>query len=423
MRALRTVHYNHTGVVSGAERVLLNVLEDLPGQGIAPVVLSPPGPLQRDAAQMGVATEVCQPLEARFTWKPWRMLRYARSFLRAVRELRQTLVGLRPDVVHANSVRAGLVATAATAGLSIPIVWHVHDTLPRHPFSPVIRAIAALSRRTRLIAVSRATGRTFAGELWRRRLQVKIEVLHNAAVAAGEPASEAATRALRSELGVGDRFTVGCIGQICVRKNQVEMVHIFREVLRYEPEAMLVIAGSALFPGNEPYERKLKETVRELGLDRNVLLLGHRGDVPKLLQAVDLLVLPSRNEPFGMILLEAMRLGTPMVAYAVDGVPELVSDGLTGWLVPPRESLQMARKIVWAARNPAQRARLVAAARLKLADTHTQAQYAARFAAMLRDGVASPEAPQTAPHQRSLKPEETHVARSPAAAGELQESA
>jgi glycosyltransferase involved in cell wall biosynthesis len=388
------VHYNHTEVVAGAERVLLNLLPGLRARGFRSVVLCPHGALEEEMKRCGIETQRCNRLQARFTWNPLSLSGYIRSLFWSIRDIRNRLRVLQPDIVHANSVRAGLVATVATTGLAIPVLWHVHDTMPEHPISWAIRVLAAASSRTSQIAVSHATAATFAGVLWRKSLAAKTKVLHNVISAHAVPSTKEQRAALRAELGVGgDRFLVGCIGQICPRKNQVEMVEIFAQLLLSRPDTMLLIAGAALFPYNVPYEDKLKHRIQELGIGANVLLLGSRSDVPRILETIDLLVLPSHNEPFPMIILEAMGASLPVVAFAVDGVPELIADGRTGWLVPAGDAIQMARKILWAERNPEQRARLGAAAHESILHEHSPDLYADRFATILQEGcVAEPAA-------------------------------
>jgi glycosyltransferase involved in cell wall biosynthesis len=383
MTRVRVVHYNHTGVIAGAERVLLNALPQLRDEGLQSIVLSPAGPLQSEAARSGFEVVECYPLEARFTSNPVELAKCMRSFAISIRSLRMKLRCLQPDVVHANSVRAGLVASAATVGMRTGVVWHVHDTLPRHPLSVAIRGFAAMSRRTSLIAVSRATARTFCGRLWKRRLAPKTDVLHNifAGVRVGSTAQQ--RDRLRGELGATGRFLVGCVGQICKRKNQIAMVGAFAEVLKCSPEALLLIVGSALFPCNVPYEVSVRQKIEELGISANVLMLGNRDDVPLLLETMDLLVLPSRNEPFPMILLEAMSAATPTVAFAVDGVPELLADRRTAWLVRSGDAVQLARTILWAKKHPEQRRRLASAARVALRKQDTPEIYGKRLASIL----------------------------------------
>ena len=147
---------------------------------------------------------------------------------------------------------------------------------------------------------------------------------------------------------------------------------------------ILVVVGSALFTYNRPYEQRMKERIRALGIENNVRLLGHREDVPLILQTLDLLILPSTSEPFPMILLEAMAARLPAIAFAVDGIPEVLDDGLTGWLVPPGDTVKLGQALVWAARHPEQRVSVgAAAARALLVTDSTPESYARRFVAVV----------------------------------------
>src|ERR1700730_13994848 len=115
---MKILFYNHTGQVSGAERMLLMILARLDQREFDPLVICPEqGPLLEMATNLGVPVESVSGFEARFTWRVDRLLRYLTSFFLVIRQLRQKVVSTRPDLIHANSIRAGLVATAATLGM------------------------------------------------------------------------------------------------------------------------------------------------------------------------------------------------------------------------------------------------------------------------------------------------------------------
>ena len=163
---MKIVSYNHTGKVSGAERLLLNALTRLDGVEFERIMVCPAdGPLAGLAAEAGMPVNTVPNLEGRFTWRPGALLRYGKSFLEVIKDFREKIIELNPDLIHANSIRAGLVATGATLGLKMKVVWHLHDLLPRHPLSSAIRVVAALSKRSRMIAVSQAVRKNFGGQL------------------------------------------------------------------------------------------------------------------------------------------------------------------------------------------------------------------------------------------------------------------
>jgi len=91
---------------------------------------------------------------------------------------------------------------------------------------------------------------------------------------------------------------------------------------------------------------ELKGAAEELGMTDQVIFTGARSDIPAMMRAIDLLVLNSKVEPLGLVVLEAMACGTPVVATAVDGVPELIAHKATGWLVPSGHERQLVEGIV-----------------------------------------------------------------------------
>src|SRR5436190_18882140 len=118
----KILFYNHTGQISGAERVLLMILERLDRSRLEPVVLCPAsGRLMRMTTDLGIKTVGLNPLAARFTWRADHLIRYVGSFVRVIRAARAAVVKEAPDIIHANSIRAGLVMSAATVGLGMPV--------------------------------------------------------------------------------------------------------------------------------------------------------------------------------------------------------------------------------------------------------------------------------------------------------------
>lgn len=360
---MKILFYNHTGQASGAERVLGMILARLDAQTFAPVVVCPSsGALAKMVTDLGVPLETIAGLEARFTWRPDQLLGYARSFVRVIRQLRRTVTTVKPDLIHANSIRAGLVATAATIGLRTLVVWHLHDLLPRHPLSTAIRICASVSRRTRMIAVSEAVARNFRGR-FAAQLQNRVSVILNAIDLekfSSSQTSQTASKAVRDELGLDrDRFILGIVGQLTPRKGQLELIDAFAQADL--SEATLLLVGAALFNRDADYAQLLEQEAKARGVAGRVRMLGARSDISRIMQALDLLVVNSTAEPFGLVILEAMASGTPVLATAVDGIPEIVEHGRNGWLVPPqgrRDSGLLAEAIAQLSRNPKLRARL-----------------------------------------------------------------
>jgi sugar transferase (PEP-CTERM/EpsH1 system associated) len=128
----------------------------------------------------------------------------------------------------------------------------------------------------------------------------------------------------------GGAVTIGTVGRLDPVKNQAWLLSVFHRILEQHPDLgsrlHLIIAGDG------PLRAELAESVRRLGIDNKVWLPGARSDVPELMRAMDVFVLPSRNEGISNTILEAMACGRPVIAARVGGNPEIIDSGRTGTL-------------------------------------------------------------------------------------------
>jgi glycosyltransferase involved in cell wall biosynthesis len=337
---LKILFYNHTGNVSGAERVLLMILKGLDRQLFDPVVLCPTdGRLIEMASEAGAGMIPIDQLTARFTWRVDYLLRYLASFVNVIRTARSIVLSEAPDIIHANSIRAGLVMSAATVGLKVPVVWHAHDILPRHPLSAAVRLVACATKRNQILAVSRAAAAQFRGHLINRSNQrVPVKVIHNAVDVERFQPNSASRLKLRRALGLTEtQPVVGIVGHLTPNKGQLELIEAFAAMSREASNAVLLVVGEPLFNGGADYERSLLRAANLLGIADRVRFLGPRDDVPALMQSFDLLVVNSRTEACPLTVLEGLASGTPVLATAVGGTPEMIRHGENGWLVPARD--------------------------------------------------------------------------------------
>jgi glycosyltransferase involved in cell wall biosynthesis len=139
---------------------------------------------------------------------------------------------------------------------------------------------------------------------------------------------------------------VGNVAHLADHKGQRYLVEAVPEVLRSVPRARFVIVGEGELEGD------LRARAAALGLGARLLFTGFRTDVPAVLDALDLFVMPSHLEGLGTAVLDALAAGKPVVAAAAGGIPEIVEDGRHGLLVPPRDPGRLARAIVRLLQNP-----------------------------------------------------------------------
>jgi L-malate glycosyltransferase len=343
-RMRRIVFVNHTGRISGAEKVLLAILRGLDRTEYEVHVLCPAeNDLQSALAAEDVPCSTIPTLQARFTLRPYRLIRYITSFVAVISAMREHLNRLDPDIVHANTLRAGIAATITTIGTGRTVVWHVQDTLPKHPLSFIIRLLAYLSKSTQVIAVSAATAHAFSGRL---SFRGRMHVIHNGVDLNRFAMKPTGSSALKQELKLQqESFLVCAVGQICARKGLRELLDAFSLIYSDAPDMHLAIAGKPVFDHEKAYMFSLISQASALGIADRVHFVGQRTDIASILQSADLMVLNSRDEPFGLVLVEAMSCGTPVLATRVGGIPEIVCDGQSGWLVDRDDTQALAIKM------------------------------------------------------------------------------
>jgi len=232
------------------------------------------------------------------------------------------------DVVHSHEFTMAVYGAAAAGRVGVPHVITMHGGRgyqARWQRRLALRWAAGRNRAT--VAVSRSTARELESSL--RLRPGTVEVVANGSVfRPGDPAP------VRSELGLAaGQPLILAVGNLYEVKGHVVLLRALAELHRAGlPERWhLAIAGRG------PEEGALRAFIRSAGLDERVALLGYRDDIPNLLAAADLWVMPSLSEGLPLALVEAMFAGKPIVASDVGGIPEVVTSGRQALLVPPSD--------------------------------------------------------------------------------------
>lgn len=151
-----------------------------------------------------------------------------------------------------------------------------------------------------------------------------------------------------------DRTIVAMLGRLDPQKGQEEFLRSLYHVAERYPDVLYLIAGDETH-GETGYRHYLDRLVEELGLGKSVRFLPFTDDVPGFMAAIDLFVLPSYSETFGLVLIEAMAMEKPVVATRAGGVPEIVENGRDGLLIPPRDEKSLADAIILLLDDPSLR--------------------------------------------------------------------
>jgi glycosyltransferase involved in cell wall biosynthesis len=354
-RKLRVVYLDHTALLSGGELALLRLLGTL-SDVEAHVVLAEDGQLVDRLLEAGLSVEVL-PLHARTRQLRKANVRAGRLPVRAILDtvayslrLARRLRQLRPDLVHANSLKSGIYGSSAARIAGVPVVWQLHDRidgdyLPRL----AVWLLRALTRYLADVVISNssATSQTLSP---RARSVVVAPVV---GLAAPGPELSAPNGPL----------VVGMIGRLAPWKGQDVFLRAFAQAFP-NGRQRAVIVGDALFGEAEvAYGEGLRRLAEELDVAHRVEFRGHREDIIREMRALDILVHASITpEPFGQVVIEGMSAQLPVVASRGGGPEEIITHGVDGLLYSPGDVAALAQLLARLEAEPQLRTQLGGAA-------------------------------------------------------------
>jgi glycosyltransferase involved in cell wall biosynthesis len=280
--------------------------------------------------------------EEGFETEPF-VMRNNYNLLEGIHTLKRFIRRYHPNVVCSVGYKANLLTAL---GANIPTVAVIHGWTGQ---DWKVKAFEWLDQRTlrrhsAIIVVSETQRRLV------RRLGVRDERIHWAPNAIDvrvllRPYEK--TALLRETCEASEpAWLIGSVGRLSPEKGHRVLLDAFGRVRAQMGNVKLLLVGDG------PEAHFLQGAVSALSLQKSVIFTGLRADAQQIIGALDLLVLPSLTEGLPVVILEAFAYETPVVATAVGGVPELVKDGETGWLVPPRDPHALAQAILDALSNP-----------------------------------------------------------------------
>jgi len=308
------------------------------------VAAMPGGPLWAQARAAGVHTVEIRHLRERIS--PWHDLRACLEVVALIRRERFT-------VVHTHCSKAGLIGRVAARLAGTPVVIHTFHILAAHDgLSPLRRRIyLALERRVRRFAHHYvAVAPRLARQAVEQRVAPpgRVTVVPSAVDLSSIPTADDV--GVRAALGIAEHAqVVGTVGRIVAQKAPLDFVRMCALVHRQHPDAVFVMVGDTALESGGLEEQTRREADR-LGVP--ILFTGFREDAPRVAATFDVYVVPSRHEGLGRALTEAMASGRPVVATAVNGVPDLVEPGVTGLLVEPGHVDGLAQGTLWMLQHP-----------------------------------------------------------------------
>ena len=345
---VKVLHFRSTSTLAGPERYILELAYPLRRQGFETQLLAfyrPKGviplvyPLLEQAKGKGLEVE-------QWTDTAW----FSPVVIRKLAEkLRRDQIGL----IHTHGYKTNLLGGIAARLASVKAIAtvHLHDLSTRRLRLYRTLDLVVLRSFPRIITVAEAIRQELIASGFPPD---KVVTVHNG-IEGQSFASGVSSRVerLKRRLGIGaSQPVVSTVGRLCPQKRQRDFLESAARVLKALPNARFLVLGDG------PAKQEFLDLCRYLRIHDAVSFLGHQRDVAAFMVMSNCIVLASVREGLPYVLLEALALAKPVVATQVGGVSELVQDGETGLLVPPRRPDRLAEAILYLLRNPAEAARM-----------------------------------------------------------------
>ena len=301
---------NHGTMLGGGEYSFLDLVARIKDEWNTVTVVPGEGDLASLLRQKGLKTMVI-PLPPLRPWLIHEMLKALAAYL-------GNCIKFHPDLIYANGSRAAFYGGVTGRILRIPVIWHCRISTP-DPFLDFM----LLSMANRIIANSRAVASRFSP-----MFRSKVRVVYNGIDLDWIRSDSVA----KPDMVLKQWKVLLSVGRISQSKRHDLVLEAFERIANSEPNAHLVLAGSpdALAPA---WWNHLQKLSRRSGYSDRIHWVGQLEDMRPWYRAASVLVMAAENESFGRVLVEAMACGVPVVAVRSGGVPEIVRDGLDGFLV------------------------------------------------------------------------------------------
>jgi len=323
----KILHLNNTSSIGGAEQVILDLAALIDPEKFKSYV---------SAFREGELVSEMRKRNIRFLWLKESTQVYDYKFLKNITRL---IKENRIDLIHSHTWGTDFYGYWASKILGVPMLATVHNRY--YIFEKWTRRLSykvLISHVQKIVAVSKDIQNLLKKDL--KLLPQKIKLIYNG-IDTSRFEKKFELGKLRKELNLskGD-LILGNVGNLREVKDHHTLILSFSKVSPFFPQAKLLIIGEGELKTN------LIKLRSELGLDDRVLFLGHRDDIPSLLNLMDIFVLSSRLEGCSISILEAMASGKPVIATSVGGNPELVLEGKTGLLFPSAEPEKLAETVI-----------------------------------------------------------------------------
>jgi glycosyltransferase involved in cell wall biosynthesis len=261
------------------------------------------------------------------------------------------------DIVHTHTVRSNLIGRMAAVLSGRRCVTHLHSPVKRdfadqrrNRFNDLVDS-GTRSAASLYIAVSNS----LREEMIREGMpEGKIVTVYNALDLKSQESQAGINSGIRGRYNIPtDAFVIVMVALLRPRKGPDLLIAAMKKVVERYPNTYLLVVGSDDMSEEPGFGKKIRKLAVDLKIDDKIVFMGFRNDIPSVLKECNLMALPSRfGEGLPMVILEAMAAGVPVLASSVEGVPEIIEDGINGFLVSPGNTEELADRIIFILNDP-----------------------------------------------------------------------
>ncbi|SFG22413.1 Glycosyltransferase involved in cell wall bisynthesis [Desulfotomaculum arcticum] len=376
-KKIKVLFVSHSAKLSGAERSLLLLLKEIDKKIIEPIVVIPSyGPLKEEIESLKIKNYILK--------SPWwfgkRVLKVAELPFSLIRELfllfflgyiykKESI-----DLVYTNTI---VVFSGAISSFFFkkPHIWHIREIIPGNPGLKSIIPERFLFKYVynlsyQVVTISQAVSQQF--NTYNYNNNKKIVVVPNAIDF--DTSFNRGANVNINGIEKGD-WVVVVIGSLRRRKAQDIAIRAIAMIKDKMPNIKLLLIGS----GDNKYKTYLQQLAKSMGLSDSIVFAGYRNDVPNILPICKVLLMPSLEEPFGRVIIEAMAVGLPVIASNSGGPREIIKNGITGFLVSPGNHAEIAQKILLISKSEDFRKKIGEQGMKEVEDKYLAKNYAGRI--------------------------------------------
>lgn len=374
--------------LSGGSNCLFNLIRQLNGDKFSPIIACREGDLTGEYRARGIEIYPIKfPHFSKVSFKkgkfkffsPQKLCSNVLHLYPLVRELVSIIRKKKLDLVHSNSFRANIAGFLAARWTGRPIIWHIRDFA--HEESIFTRMVGEKFV-DRIIFMSQAIKRSF---LLGGADGQNMEVIYDG-VDLDLYFPKSGDNKLREKFGISPSVRlIGIVGRLVPWKGHSYFLEAARKIADEVGDVKFLIVGGNLPESQEENSYpQIKSLIEKLGLGGHVIITGFQSDIPEVMNALDVLVCPSLTEPFGMVVIEALACGTPVIGTDAGGVKEILSHG-GGILVSRANPEAIAQEVIGLLKNDQEMIYLSKAGRRNVKENFNLEGYVAQVEKVYRE--------------------------------------